>query len=365
MASSDDEDLKLALALSLQQSPTPAPANDAVVDLTSDHEGEDDDQDLKRAIALSLQDVARSPGPPRSTNATADSEQSTSTTTAPIATLTQQTTSTMSNTSKSMKPAAPFLLDRKTMEQERLARLGKRKRSHSPDQSSKQPSKASTSTRTEASSLGLRPQADSILQYPTGTIKRTFATKFPRTDDITIDELLQASEVNIAVISSFQWDAEWLGRKLRHNKVKQIWVMNAKGVDTQERWRQDLANCGIPNLAIHFPPMDGYIGSAHSKYMLLFSEKKLRVVVTTANMEREYWGEVNNNWQPGVMENSVFVIDLPRRADGVVGSKADLTSFGQELVHFLEAQKLKPNVIEGVLKFDFSRTGHLAFVHSM
>ena len=365
MASSDDEDLNMALALSLQQSPTSVPANDAVVDLTSDYDGEDDDHDLKKAIALSLQEAVYIPDLPRSMSATTENEQSTSTITAPMAKLTQQTASTMSSANKDTKTIASFLLDRKTMEQERLARLGKRKRSYSTDQPSKQPSKTPTSTAAEASSLSPQLQQESVLQYPTGAIKRTFATKFPRTDDITIDELLQASEVNIAVISSFQWDAEWLSRKLRHNKVKQIWVMNAKGSDIQERWRRDLADCGIPNLAIHFPPMDGYVGSAHSKYMLLFGEKKLRVVVTTANMEREYWGEVNNNWQPGVMENSVFVIDLPRRADGAVGTKVGLTLFGKELVHFLEAQKLKPNVIEGVLKFDFSRTGHLAFVHSM
>ncbi|XPS78745.1 hypothetical protein M3J07_010756 [Ascochyta lentis] len=359
MASSDDEDLRLAMALSMQQTPSAAPTNHTVVDLTSDNEGVDsegDDDDLKQAIALSLQDKACSSRPPTEpTSAITAHQQS-----IPVTT----TGSLLSNTES--KPGAA-VLDRKSMEEERLARLEKRrrKRSLSTERPFKPAPRASALTAIKANTTNSSSQTDSELQYPRGVIKRTFATKFPRTDDITLDELLEASIVNIAVISSFQWDAEWLSRKLSHTRVKQIWVMNAKGADIQTRWRRELANCGIPNLLIHFPPMGGVTRSSHSKYMLLFSDNKLRIVVTTANMEREYWGEVRNDWQPGVLENSVFVIDLPRRGDGMVESKDELTPFGQELVYFLEAQKLDKKVTEGVLKFDFSRTGHIAFVHSI
>lgn len=62
---------------------------------------------------------------------------------------------------------------------------------------------------------------------------------------------------------------------------------------------------------------------------------------------------------------SVFLIDLPRRSDGKVGSKNDLTFFGQELMRFLEAKGLDESVCNGVLKFDFSNTKHLAFLHTM
>jgi hypothetical protein len=160
------------------------------------------------------------------------------------------------------------------------------------------------------------------------------------------------------------FDAEWLFKKLDPRKVKQIWIMNAKGKDVQERWVQDMQNMGVPNLRIHFPPMGG-VQSMHSKFMLLFGKEKLRIVMPTANMNHIEWGEVANNWQPGVMENSVFLIDLPRRSDSNVSAKEDMPSFERELLYFLEKQEVGDKVTEGVLKFDFSQTAHLRFIHSM
>lgn len=336
--SDEDEDLKLAIALSMQQIPSdvaaPQPHKQEIVDLVSDTDEED--EDIRRAIAISLENAGHSPIPENSIQPTQSSGSSTF-----------------------------HGLDRKAMEEERLARLGKRKRESSPERASKQSMK-STMTKSEPQSIMTsNPPKHYMLQYPRGTIKRTFATKFPRTDDITIDEVLQADSVHIAVLSSFMWDQEWIHKKLNPLKTKQIWIMNAKWEDVQQRFRQDLKDCGIPNLKIHFPPMSGMTQHMHSKYMLLFSKEKLRIVVPTANMILTDWGEVKNDWQPGVMENSVFFIDVPRRSDGLVGSKDSLTSFGKELVFFLEQQKVDGNVIEGVLKMDFSQTSHLSFVHSM
>ena len=366
MTSSDgDEDLELAMALSIQQSPSAASTNKVVVDLTSDREGEDD-EDLKRAIVLSLRDNVQLAVPIQQ-NADAMQKESDMTRTAQTAELTQQAPKSTSGKPQALPMTTSFAWNRKAMEQERLARLekSKRKRSPSPDEPSKHLSQTSVPAASKGNSAGHQQPAGRVLRYPKGVIKRTFATKFPRTNDLTVDELLEASSLKIAVISSFQWDEEWLRTKLDYTKVRQIWVMNAKGAELQAQWRQDLADTGIPNLRVHFPPLEGATMNTHSKYMLLFHDDKLRVVVTTANMEREYWGEVKSKWQPGVMENSSLVIDLPRRADGVVGSKDELSLFGKELVHFLEAQKLDSDVINGVLKFDFSQTGHLAFVHSM
>lgn len=364
-ASDDDETLRLALALSMQQSPSAKSTERVVVDLTSDNAGEDEDEyeDLRRAIALSMQDVAQSSS---TSQLVAVQEPPISTTVTPDAALDPQAAKPTISPMPETSARNLFAMDRKAMEAERLARLEqrKRKRCPSPDRASKQASKAAAPTFAQDAATS-QSESESVLQYPLGAIKRTYAAKFPRTDDITIDEVLQASIVNIAVISSFQWDAEWLSRKLSHTKVKQHWVMNARDAETQARWRRDLTDCGIPNLRIYFPPMNAAVGNAHSKYIMLVSESKLRVVVSTANMEPVYWGEVENNWQPGVLENSIFLIDLPRRSDGLVGSVHELTSFGKELVHFLEAQQLDPLIVKGVLKFDFSKTGHLAFVHSI
>lgn len=370
MASDDeDEDLKQAIAMSLQQSSPSAQSMSRPSNETIDHNSdtEDIDDDVRRAIALSLSAFGNTLTSSKGTGeASSDMEASPS----PTSTSHQPTISDSLQSEYPEPASKPFnfiALDRKAMEQARLARSGKRKREQSPESPRKQ------TVQTQSSEQILTTQTTSTtklseslpLQYPRGAIKRTFAKAYPRTDDITIDELFEASAVNIAVISSFMWDAEWLHDKLDPFKIKQIWIMNAKDEDVQQRWIQEKKDTGVPNLKIHFPPMEGLIQSMHSKFMLLFGTHKLRFVVPTANMTQIDWGDVANDWQPGVMENSVFLIDLPRRNDGAVGKKSDLTRFGEELIRFLEEQKLTQNVIDGVLKFDFSQTTDLAFVHSM
>jgi hypothetical protein len=335
MTASDDENLALAMAMSLQESPAAAARDNEPIDLTSDA-GDDEDEDVRRAIALSLQETTEE-----------ECVQSTTTNNKPTT-----TAATTTGTSGGFMG-----IDRRAMEEERLARLGKRKRDPSPERPSKQIAKPSADTESVNRST---------LQYPRGTIKHTFARAYPRTDDITIDEVLEASKVNISVISSFQYESEWLYEKLDPMKVKQIWLMNAKGEDVQQKRIKEWEESGLPpTLKLHFPPMEGMIHCMHSKFMLLFGKEKLRVVVPTANMMRTDWGEVANDWQPGVMENSVFLIDLPRRVDDSVGKKEDLTPFGRELMYFLEKQEVGPKVAGGMLNFDFSQTNHLAFVHAM
>ncbi|KAF1918565.1 tyrosyl-DNA phosphodiesterase domain-containing protein [Ampelomyces quisqualis] len=362
MASSDeDEDLKLALALSLHDSPPKQPkrvkTDPKAIDLTSDTE--DEDEDMRRAMALSLGALKQSASPQQPLTAKLSSAVTCS---SPITTGTIPASSTLHTSSSTGQSRASGIsgIDRKAMELERLARLGKRKREPPPSLPSKQ-----TASDARVNPDVQAPSIMSTLEYPRGAIKRTAATNFPRTDDITIDEVLQAESLNIAVISSFMWDSQWLVKKLSPRKVKQIWVMNAKGEDVQQRWVREMEEAGVPNLKMHFPPMDGLIHSMHSKLMLLFGKDKLRVVVPSANMIPFDWGEVPNDWQPGVMENSVFLVDLPRRNDRAVGDKKDLTAFGKELVHFLERQEIGTNVADGVRKFDFAQTGHLAFVHAI
>ncbi|KAF1833403.1 tyrosyl-DNA phosphodiesterase domain-containing protein [Decorospora gaudefroyi] len=340
MASSDDEDLRLAMAMSLQQSPTGVAGDSTIIDLTSDTY-EEEEEELRRAIALSIQDTE--------IKGVLHANTTTTTTTETPATTNETSTTTTG-------PATGFMgIDRKAMEQERLARLGKRKREPSPGRPSKQVARSPAVT---------EPPHHPTLQYPKGVIKRTFATKYPRTNDITLDELLEASKVHTAVISSFMFESDWLYVKLDPRTTKQIWLMNAPGEDVQQKRMKELEETGVPNLKLHFPPMNG-IRSMHSKFMLLWGKEKLRVVVPTANMMRLEWGEVANTWQPGCMENSVFLIDLPRRGDDTLGQKGDLTPFGRELLHFLEKQNVGQKVTDGVLKFDFAQTSHLAFVHSI
>ena len=369
MASSDDdEDLRRAIAMSLGESAQDPPSPAHVVDLSASADDEDDDE-LHQAIALSLRESER----PHNPASTSDSDvKSVGTPNSPGHQRTQPQLEARQATSETAKPPAGLLgLDRKAMEQERLARLGKRKRSASPERASKMAIKSSEPERAADGGKQEESSEQSPIQYPRGTIKRTWAFKHPRANDIKIEEVLQASTNSISVLSAFQWDDRWVFSKLDPKKTKQIWIMSAKGEGLQNKLLQEATEAKIPNLKPHFPPMDGQIQHMHSKLMLLFHPTHLRIAVPTANMLSVDWGETNKDpktgesWQPAVMENSVFLVDLPRRSDDSVGSKQDLTLFGNELIHFLEAQKVRHNLIAGVLKHDFSETRHIAFVHSM
>ncbi len=65
------------------------------------------------------------------------------------------------------------------------------------------------------------------------------------------------------------------------------------------------------------------------------------------------------------MENMVFLIDLPRLSEGRRTKTKDMTFFGTELIYFLEALGLEQTIIDSMYNFDFTATGHLAFVHNI
>lgn len=63
---------------------------------------------------------------------------------------------------------------------------------------------------------------------------------------------------------------------------------------------------------------------------------------------------------------TVFIIDLPRRDEKELSKQQPaMTSFGEELIHFVQAMGLQQEVVQSLSKFDFSETAGLAFVHSM
>ncbi|KAF2269745.1 phospholipase D/nuclease [Lojkania enalia] len=372
MASSDDdEDLKRAIVMSLEDSQPAGTTPSSSANTGTDSANED--EDLRRAIALSLQESEITNRKESDQPSTVDCASSQGRYAFPLPHLndyqSHNSLGSIPVTSASIKPSSGLLgLDRKAMEAERLARLGKRKRSPSP----KRPSKMAIKPERENELSRDNTNIHSLIQYSRGSIKRTWAFQHPRTDDIKIEELLQPSTLNIAVLSAFDFDVDWMFSKLNPLDVKQIWIMNAKGEDTQKKLRAEAKEQGIPpTLKIHFPPMDKPIQRMHSKLMLLFHSSHLRIAVPTANLTKFDWGETNKDprtgesWQGAVFENSVFIIDLPRRKDEKVGNREELSLFGKDLLRYLEAQKLSKNVVEGVLKFDFSETHHVAFIHSI
>lgn len=236
----DNEDLKRAIALSKQDfhsSPPPGLAIGSakeVVDLTLDSDGssttagDDFDEQIRQAIALSLQDSrtnSNSVSSPPSTDKLLDG---------PI-----QPASAPSN--EATEPyASEFLLDRRKLERERLERL-KRKREDpvsppplSRDNKSTKVDKSSTILKASSGPKrqGLnsthKPEDAAGVLYPSGAIKQTWAFGFPRRDDIKIEEVLQKKELESAVLSSFQWDIDWLFTKIDPTTTKLILVMQAK-----------------------------------------------------------------------------------------------------------------------------------------
>lgn len=240
----EDEALRIAIALSLGQNASQAPAQGEEsgkqnsIDLTS----EDDDE-----TASGTSDDATESG----TDSGEHNHSSHPLAARPI----QKSSTTLRNPPSavpSMQKPSPLVtpsstsslsiagLNRKQMEEERLARLQKRKASElekSPKSVSTRPNQR---TKFESASLPERRTkgADEVsvagfsssstraeIPYPRGVIKKTWAYGQPRRgDDIKIEEVFQKDKLQLAVLSSFQWDEEWLLSKIDTSRTKMILI---------------------------------------------------------------------------------------------------------------------------------------------
>jgi hypothetical protein len=219
--------------------------------VSSETEDVDEHEQLQRAIAMSLE----------------PSDNPSSTTIAPRET-----------------PVAPggilSSLNRKQMEQERLARAAKRKfedppsaqpspklfrpepnpvrpiapvrkpvrpfQTSTPQASASQarppqPKAAQAVRRSEvcrrvesnALDADVRPTSRSVLQWPLGAVKKTHIAGSPRTgNDITIEEVIQRDDLDLGVFSSFLWDLEWLFTKINTQVSRIMLIMQANDETT-------------------------------------------------------------------------------------------------------------------------------------
>ncbi|PNY25902.1 Uncharacterized protein TCAP_04154 [Tolypocladium capitatum] len=300
----------------------------------------DDDEALRYAIALSLQDQGQA---------------------APVAEAPQTTTSAREDSRRPGASLGLLSLDRKKMDEERLARLAKKRR-RSPcggeeeeegdgddDVVEVPPPRKKQAPPPFTPSKAIRP--DATVPYPNGVVKRTWVRGYPRTgDDIKIEEVLQKDKLLLAMLSSFQWDEEWMMSKLDMTKTKLVLATFAADDRQKEAMR---ANVPL-SIKFCFPKMHGP-GSMHSKLQLLKYPDYLRVVVPTGNLVPYDWGET------GVMENMVFLIDLPR-LDKTADRKP--TMFTLELERFLRAMGIEDSMVDSLSNYDFSRTSNLGLVHS-
>lgn len=330
---------------------------------------EDDfDEDLKRAIELSLQnDQSDIQARGRSTKQeliNLDTDDESTTDEDPLEELACK--GGQSITPKPPSPVGFLGLDRKAMEQERLERLAKKRSRASispppPRKVARIASPPGEVTNRKLSSAkdsetDLLPQP-SKLKFPNGVVKKTWAFGYPRSDDIKLEEVLEKNDLNLAVLSSFQWDVDWLLRKIDTKTTQLVFVMQADTEEIKAEYRRETA--AMKNLRLCFPSMEGQVNCMHSKLMLLSYPTHLRVVVPTANLVPYDWGET------GIMENMVFLIDLPRLPIDKAVHEDEMTQFGQDLVYFLKAMGLDETIINSIYHFDFSATRDLAFVHTI
>ncbi|RGP61502.1 tyrosyl-dna phosphodiesterase 1 [Fusarium longipes] len=294
----------------------------------------DEDEALRYAIALSLQEQE------------AQDEQSSQ--------IPSASTSTSRRNGDGSGGAGLGLLsfDRKKMEEERLQRLAKRRRSPTDEDVVEVPPPKRMTPCVETPRTVATALSPSLLPYPKGAIKRTWAKGYPRTsEDIKIEEVFQKDKLELALLSSYQWDDEWLVSKLDLRKTKLVLLAFADN----EAQKSEMRSNAPPGIKFVFPAMNGP-GAMHSKLQLLKYPDYLRVVVPTANLVPYDWGET------GVMENMVFLVDLPRLKDS---ANHRPTAFSTELGRFLSATGVGESMVSSLTNYDFSQTKHLGFVYTI
>jgi hypothetical protein len=271
---------------------------------------EDEETALQRALALSREELAPKMGSTRDIIQIVSDEE--------------DDVEILPSPAKQPSSVSSVLgFNRKQMEAERLARL-KRKQPASAAVSDQQPSQKPRSSgvstlaseREVATSLSRpagqsrladrvpniqnslvesKPAATSSQRFPHGVVKRTWVRGLPRQeDDIKIEEVLLKDELVFAVLSSFQWEEEWMLSKVNLQKTPILLV--AFAVDEQQK-AEMRANAPSKRVRFCFPPMYGPVGNMHSKLMILNYADYLRVVVPTGNLVPYDWGE------SGTMEN--------------------------------------------------------------
>jgi hypothetical protein len=67
-----------------------------------------------------------------------------------------------------------------------------------------------------------------------------WASGYPRQDDVKIEEILQKDQLELAVLSSFQWDDEWLLSKIDIKNTKMVCIAFASSEAHREEMRANV-----------------------------------------------------------------------------------------------------------------------------
>jgi hypothetical protein len=121
----------------------------------------------------------------------------------------------------------------------------------SPSLSAKRPltssSKPTPDSASNAPAAKVWPTSVPGVQWPLGAVKKTHIARFPRTgDEITIEEVIQRDDLQVAVFSSFLWDTEWLFTKLNTSSTRFVLTMQANDQKTVR-----IMTWPLPNIYIY------------------------------------------------------------------------------------------------------------------
>lgn len=268
----NDPELRAAIAASLGQMPEEKPVVDLTADsdddvipvfpksnslIGSETDSDSEDEALKKAIELSKQSLFA--------NETSEDEVKPDASSRP-GRLSDHDPG-LSTDQETPKPQGFLGIDRKQMEQERLARLAKRKLEGSSEveqpQAKSMKIERSPTGEVHGRSLGVRnsipelqpvtsktsnreaapdqiqhhvPSTESTVQFPSGAVKKTWSFGCRRRgDDIKIEEVFQKSDLKVAVLSSFMWEMDWLFSKMNISTTQFALIMQAKDNATVSR----------------------------------------------------------------------------------------------------------------------------------
>lgn len=165
-------------------------------------------------------------------------------------------------------------------------------------------------------------------------------------------------------MSSFIADFDWLLPHFDTKSTSFVFVLHAFSNQHREALQNDFS--GIPNVKLVMPQCLGGSGNMHSKLALLFFKSAIdedqdicRIIVSSANLIPADWGVGN------VMENVVFVVDLPAKKASSSVKIGKQFPFEHQLTSQLRALQVPEQVLQRLALFDFAATDHLALIHSM
>ncbi|RUS23991.1 hypothetical protein BC938DRAFT_474297 [Jimgerdemannia flammicorona] len=250
--------------------------------------------------------------------------------------------------------AAGFLVTRKVLEQERLARLEKRKAGNEPGDGLSE-SLSSKRQRTYLEQPDTRPiaqthqtitvpadsekpgskQSSATPRYLQGALRLTHVENF-RGNYVKFADLIDKDHLEKATLSAYVVDPDWLFTQLPADKNVCL-IMHGLPTGAQRKGQ---------HLVVVRPPMgNGNIGCFHAKLMLLYFGTFVRVVVGSANLMRYDWSE---------LENILFIQDFPRLPSGPLPSASSLPRFAREIHDMLVRMGTPRAVNDALLDFNFA-----------